>query len=575
MILTITIWAIAFFVLFSFGDILISGYNKICKNEESYGIMDTVVLGMCSILIPLQALSLFFPSNQYTLALFVAVAVIYWLCNKQRGVILISKIKEIYSSLSVIQKTLILVSTFAVLISILIPYPFYDADCYHYQHIKWNETFATVPGLANLEDRFGFNSNYLLLSSIFTFSFVSGEAYVTIQGLLIALLFIWALINVFKSQYDLKDIVILAFLVVIYIICLQMLKSSSTDIIPILCLFYFLAKSITSTNTLTSRTLFTVVLLTSLISYKFSTVFFFLLCIYIVVLLMLKKEYKKMTFITIVSSVILILWFARNVITSGYLVFPIYQVDLFSFDWKMPWGTLKLEQEHIKEWAYFEFGRYFTVIVGRNIANLIFFIVALLLPLALILKRKVLSKDQLLLAVFSYIAMLLCFANAPDFRFFNGFIFGNALVACLIILDNSRRKIQFANKGIYIACVAVAAVFVTAKAITPLDAICELSVKPIGSAPYDDVEEYKLGDVTILLTNDSRFRSFYTLPCTSKEGLPFNPYRGYKLQSIETIEARGRSLQEGFRTKDKYIDLFNQNVDEYLSDYYKNKFTDY
>ena len=39
----------------------------------------------------------------------------------------------------------------------------YDSALYHIQSIKWIEEYSTVPGLANLHSRFGFNPN------IFTF----------------------------------------------------------------------------------------------------------------------------------------------------------------------------------------------------------------------------------------------------------------------------------------------------------------------------------------------------------------------------------------------------------------------
>jgi hypothetical protein len=42
----------------------------------------------------------------------------------------------------------------------------YDSDLYHYNIVKWANTYSTVPGLANLHDRFGLNSAFLILSAI-------------------------------------------------------------------------------------------------------------------------------------------------------------------------------------------------------------------------------------------------------------------------------------------------------------------------------------------------------------------------------------------------------------------------
>lgn len=571
MILTITIWIITFFVLFSFGDMLIFGYNQVCKREDSYGILDVFILGLCSILIPLQALSLFFPSNQYTLLLFTIVGLIYWIFNKQRFGMYLSKVNDIYSSLSLFQKGLIVIVILLILVSSFLPGIFFDADFYHLQQIKWNEQFAIVPGFANWEDRFGFNSNFLLLSAIFTFSFISGKAYITLQGLVFALIFVWGLINLIRSKYDVKYVLLLFFLCIMHYMHQSMLRSSSTDIIPLLCIFYFIARSALSPRFVMDKALFAIVLLTSLVTYKFSTAFFLIFVgIYVIVEMIREKRYRELIFIGIISFLILSLWFVRNTIITGYLIFPIYQIDIFSFDWKMPWSVLKLEQEHIKAWAERMFRESYSGFNVGNMLNLLFFAMALLLPLILIIRKKALDRAIVFLSASSYIAMILCFINAPDYRFFSGFVFGNSFIVCLIILYN--RKIQFPKRGMIFTCVYPLCLFAAIKLTTPMRDISKFIVEPLGNSSNINVEEYKLGHLTVLMTNDSLFRSFYTLPSIPRGGLPFESYMGDKLQDVTTIEPRGESLQDGFRTKEEYRDLFNENVEEYLQVYYKNKY---
>jgi len=575
MLLVLLIWTTIFFVLFSFGDTLIYCYNKFSKSSEDYSITDTFVLGLCAVLIPLQALSLFFPSNQYTLLLFVILSFLYWLINKGQRKAILRKMTDVYVSLSALQKIFIAISIVMMMVSFLIPSSSYDADYYHFQNIKWNEQYAVVPGLGNFEDRFGFNSNYLLVSALFTFSFLfSGEAYIMLQSLLFCVIFTGVFIQLFRSQYDIKYIIILSALIIVYLLCRSMLKTSDTDIIPILCLFYFFIRVVLNPESITSKVLFPVTLLAALITYKFSTIFFSTFSLYIFVVLIKKKDYKKIIFLSITSLLIISFWCIRNVIITGYLVYPVYYIDIFSFDWKMPMTILMLQQEHIRAWGYYVFDECFKVApIGTKAGiNTLFFFITFSIPFFLIRKRKKLNKNFMVVAVFSFIAMLLCALNAPDLRFFNGLIFGNVLIVFFMIFNSL--KIRFETAGKYIALIFVLCLTIIAKLSLHSQGYAGLLLKPIeNTKTYTNVTKYEHGNLIFLLTNDPIRRSFYTILCTSREeGVPFGKNVGGKMQSIETIEARGADLQDGFKTKKEYVDMLNKNINEYISGYYKNKY---
>lgn len=64
-------------------------------------------------------------------------------------------------------------------------------------------------------------------------------------------------------------------------------------------------------------------------------------------------------------------------------------------------------------------------------------------------------------------------------------------------------------------------------------------------------------------------RTFDLLPAIEIDGLPYTVYKGNKIQDIRTIEPRGETLQDGFRTKPEYAKIINDNVEKYKSDYYK------
>ena len=59
-----------------------------------------------------------------------------------------------------------------------------DTSIYHAQTIHWIEDYPAVPGLANLHARLGYNSSWLLLNAIFSFSYLGLGSFHFMTGFL-------------------------------------------------------------------------------------------------------------------------------------------------------------------------------------------------------------------------------------------------------------------------------------------------------------------------------------------------------------------------------------------------------
>jgi hypothetical protein len=72
------------------------------------------------------------------------------------------------------------------------------------------------------------------------------------------------------------------------------------------------------------------------------------------VLLFMTKRYEKKRFFTCsLAGLVLVLPFLlRNVVLSGYLVFPFPEIDCFGFDWKVPPETVANVRRGIRYFAY-------------------------------------------------------------------------------------------------------------------------------------------------------------------------------------------------------------------------------
>lgn len=596
MIAILLSWAVIFFTLFSIGDMLVRLYSKICKEDkESYNTLDTFILGICFVSILLPASSLWFPSNHYILLVYVIAIIIYWACNRGSLKVYIGSLKNIIKSFTVLQTVLMGLAVLAVLLQMLFTDLFFDAGFYHLQNIRWNEEYSVVPGLANFEDRYGFNSNYLLLSAIFTFRFIFEETGYMLQSALYVLILCWAMTNLFRSGYNLRYIIVLLLLLFVLTSSGYMLANTSTDIIPLLCIFYYIVKTVINPNWLTRQPLMAFLLPITLVTFKVSTALFCLVSLGILVWLIKQKKKPIILFLLSASTFTIVLWCIRNVIISGYLVYPMYSVDLFDFDWKVPEGTAFLQKTHIYNWAKYVFNVDYIYRITKvglfdnplfffnsvtNFALFLFVIVSPVIVIRRMLKKKIVNKANKTVHCV-YLVSLMCIifgmVSAPDFRFVNGYIFGCTFG--LIATATSHRQLSLqTGKYITIGIVSCLLIFAVwwdmSKAVNygikpnskNLKSLMTFPVHPV----YDlRVEEYSMGSFPIFLKVGNEPRSFGLMPVANREGIPFNNYDGDKIQSIYTVEARGSKIQDGFRTKPKYIDIINKNRLRYLEEYQK------
>ncbi|MFV0417345.1 MAG: LIC_10190 family membrane protein [Dysgonomonas sp.] len=586
-------WIVISFTLFSLGDIFINLYNKFCKSNENYNFLDTFLLGLCFVTLLVSLTSIWFPSNEFILLAFVIISVIYWIGNRKRLNTIIRHYKKNITPLLGISIGIIILCI-AFFISFLSDS--FDAEYYHHQNIRWNEEYPVVPGLANIEDRFGFNSSYLLVSAVFSFRFLFGEGIYSLQSSLYILLICWIMYSLVKSKFDIKYIIATVFLIIIFLIADTLLDNSSTDIIPILCIFYYILKTVISPNWIIRQPLLAYLLPVALITFKLSSAIFCLTSIGILIYFVMRRKNRQLIFCLTTSLVLILFWSIRNVIITGYLVYPIHEIDLFSFDWKMPTATLLLQKAHIHEWAFLMFYKNFNhyifldelntykILAIIKLTSWIAFALSILSPITIIysIAKK---KDIHIFIYILYFITILCLVfnmiSAPDFRFLYGYIYGCAYIHVYLILRNLKSPSLRIGNIILITTVFIFC-FINFKKMSLLISyiythdktqLISAIIKPIphprSTEANREFEKHKIGNIPVYITKKPNGRTFDILPATNPTGIPLTPFDGNKIQSIETIESRGNKIQDGFRTKPKYTDALNNNIEEYKKNYLK------
>ena len=299
--------------------------------------------GMVSIAIFAQVLQLFVPVNPVTWLLFIAGLSLLSASKKA----LFSRFLAWLKNAKRLERHAFLFCAMLVVLFAMLaagPTQMDDTESYHMQNIKWTQAYGTVKGIANLHERFGFNSSWLTFTSLFIpqhsainyFNVVNSllslwfsiylytgfrnalntnrepgqkATYLSFFFMFMVALLIWPMLrgNATNSNYD---FVTSTMFVVLFV---EVLKQKNTwqDLIPELLIWPAFLFTVRIIN-------FPILLVT----------------LFAIVVLARQNRIKLLMISLAVSGTLVLAFLTRNVLLSGYLFYPAYQLDVFSVDWK-------------------------------------------------------------------------------------------------------------------------------------------------------------------------------------------------------------------------------------------------
>lgn len=567
-------WTVIFFILFSFGDMLLALYNRICERDEEYNPVDKLLLGLCFLIIPLSLWSLWLPSNQVFLFIIFPVSVSYWAVCRKRLLYAYNCIVKLTKGVSLpFQSVLMILFLLFSLYFFTWQQDVYDSAFYHYQNIRWNEEYAVVPGVANLDDRFGFNSSYFLLSAIFSFRFLLGEAIYPLQPLVVTVIGCWVIYELFISKYEVKRVIILLSYILLFWVSICFLGNTSTDILPNFIVFYIIARIVLYPKLLKTNYLIGIVLPVFLLTCKLSFFPIGLISIYLLYNLFKEKKYKVISFVCITGLLILIPWLIRNVIISGYLIYPFYQIDLFSFDWKVPREVAMREKDYI-----FDIGYYFFRIALRypgesardplfvNILTDVIYLLTLcsfIFASYLMLKKgKEIKSHIYLLYIVFFASVAVWVFGGPDIRFVPGILCAVVFTGGVLSYRGSDQKRYLPGFGKILVCAFIFSIGLwTSRCYYNFyPQIKEYDIHPFSHTmlkPYSITDQQKARGLDITdeflpyaINNEQTIWVSEGLPHDMT--LPASIASHYaKFIPLQCIEARGYKIQDGYRVKEE------------------------
>jgi hypothetical protein len=567
MLTVIIIWAYAITLLFIYGvaavRLLQAGFATDTRVVyPSFTILALVGLVLISIIV--GYLSLFikigFGANIFIILL---AAIVCYFFYRDLVELVHHYINNIYH-LNKILLVVALISFFFILVKSTCPPEVFDTGLYHAQAIRWIEEYPVVPGLGNLHGRLAFNSAWFLPNALFSLTFLGIPPFHALSGLLLLLVLTMAVAgarNLLQGEYTFSNLVKAVVLIPFMFVFKYHLSSPATDLPAALfiCVTFITYLEVIEKNKDTEKSQLVIIVILSAfaIIVKLSALPLMILVGYILMRQLAQKQVSGFCWLTAAAGIIFLPWLVRNVVLSGYLVYPFPGIDIFHFDWKVPRQAVQLEQAAIENFArnpglipeaaaqqgisywFPAWIHYMITDYQKKLAMIALPGGILLLSVVMnVIKTKTfqihdgLLRKNLLIFLTALAGCLFWFVSAPDLRLGYGFIIILSLIIFLPLANMYRGQVVKTS-------LLLLGVFLLSSEVACLTKdVAALTGRWVFPAPYPEaaLEAHPVGSGVVYSPVGTRGRCWYApLPCTPL--------------SVAHLEFRGTGLGDGFRSK--------------------------
>jgi len=448
-------------------------------------------------------------------------------------------------------------------------YMHFDTGLYHAQSIRWIEEYGVVPGLANLQSRFGYNSSAFALTALYSMKYVFGQSLHATAGF-IALLSSYIALDIGAVFTDkkvrLSDFARIGLIFYLCVIFGEMMSPAS-DYYAMLLLLDILILWITEDEYQEEKQVeiatpygLLCILLVCAVTMKFSVAPLLLLVLKPAVTLLKNKDVKQIIVCILGGLVVSLPFFIRNVIISGWLIYPSTMIDLFSVDWKIPKGQAEFDAVEIgiygkgisdvthidasfSEWIpnwfvnlkllekVFVFMTFVAIVCG------VIYTISLIVRKKYKMGKGVMFRFPFVFGTFA-IATLFWFVSAPLIRYGYAYVVAMPLVTFGFFYLRMLEKgwIQRYSKGFHFVFCAAVVLFL----ITRVKGLGESILQTYSQPYYAFQMDYEDGDAVEQVVNGV---TFYVPTDSGQIGYEKFPSSLF----LHPIELRGDTIEDGFR----------------------------
>ncbi len=230
-----------------------------------------------------------------------------------------------------------------------------DEGVYHAQFILWAENYPIVKGLSNILPKLGFNTHWHLTSTLFNWSFLTGQESNQINGVLYLLMLAFCLKG-WSKEWKVSNLLRLLLLVFIHYSPLHVFHiiapSADTFVIFVEWMVFILLIEKIEENTfdvIDQRVVFILLMCCFLLTVKLSSLPIVLVSLPFVWTFLKKRQWNQVGLLIILGLFFILPWLGRNVYLTGYLVYPFESLDVLNVDWKVSLEQVKKEAKWIHD----------------------------------------------------------------------------------------------------------------------------------------------------------------------------------------------------------------------------------
>ncbi len=242
-----------------------------------------------------------------------------------------------------------------VLIALIIPILYQSAQAtkindnggYYQPTIAWMEQFGLVKGLANIYPALGLFSSWHSLTALFDLNQLGLGSYHQINGFLLSWFLLWIFREWKLNLNGVLKLALIGMLVYVLVFGFFFLSAPNADL-PMICFSGLLIFQLLKQNETYHPLIWWMICIgLFIIKPPASTG----LVLAFIVLFDKKFSFKsKLNSLIIITPILFILIF-KNVMLSGYVLYPMNQPDLLKVEWKVPKNWNELYRQGIVSWG--------------------------------------------------------------------------------------------------------------------------------------------------------------------------------------------------------------------------------
>lgn len=338
-------------ISFGIGALLLYGLNRIIGHRE-YSLITYVISGAVTITVFVEFYSIIGKIGAVPHIIMLLLCMCgYWLDKKQITKILKTAKKVIFSWEGLFYVGFVIFLTFFASRG-----EFHtDTNIYHAAAIRMYEEYGLIKGMGNLQLHYAYNSSSIAFASIFSLNWLFGTSIHATTCFFEVISGIYALYGLKRykeHEYHLADASKVGILLYV-LVCLYRSMSPATDYATLIVALMVI--SLWCDNMERDRSTYKYALLSVLavfvMTMKFSACILLIITIYPLIVLIRNKNWREIVVYLLMGVIVVAPFLARNVIISGYLLYPVDMIDWFNVEWKIPLDYMKYDADQIKVWG--------------------------------------------------------------------------------------------------------------------------------------------------------------------------------------------------------------------------------